>query len=41
MGARCGVWASGGRPALADDAPIATSNEGDFSRFAAAGLKLA
>lgn len=30
-----------GAAALADDAPIATSNEGDFSRFAPAGLKLA
>lgn len=30
-----------GAAALADDAPIATSNEGDFSRFAASGLKLA
>lgn len=30
-----------GAAALADDAPVATSNRGDFSRFAAAGLKLA
>ena len=30
-----------GAAALADDAPIATSNRGDFSRFATAGLKLA
>lgn len=30
-----------GAAALADDAPVATSNEGDFSRFAAAGLELA
>jgi len=30
-----------GAAALADGAPVATSNAVDFSRFAAAGLKLA
>lgn len=44
--AKLRVWAGEGEAliaavALADGAPVATSNAADFGRFAAAGLKIA